>query len=422
MADDIIAYLEAIDRDACYRVESVLKESPLETTELVSFVGANGAKQGPYVRKRFDAEAGLGAVYARIMDAQRAGSRFLHLPRVFDCYELGRERAVVMEYVAGETLADVVYRCDPSLVLAADLFPRLCDAVAELHERFDPPIVHRDLKPSNIIVTADALTLIDFGIARTYREGADDDTRHFGTRAYAPPEQFGFGQTSVRSDVYALGMLLCYCLTEQTPDAKVREGGFVDERIPANLRPVLAKATAFDPAERFASARELKESFLAAAGGYGAPLVASAALVPEGMRSAHEEVTSAIIQGDVAWIDPVNGTARRSSRRTVAAIARGLLALSCMLLWVTACIMCALDPQYYLPQMHEQGLPRAVVAAQYILLAVVGVLVGWVAFDRRYLEERYPRLPKWPFENAVRKCVIGMAACLLAVGVLPLAF
>ena len=147
MSDDIIAYLEAIDRDACYRVESVLKESPLETTELVSFVGANGAKQGPYVRKRFDAEAGLGAVYARIMDAQRAGSRFLHLPRVFDCYELGRERAVVMEYVAGETLADVVYRCDPSLVLAADLFPRLCDAVAELHERFDPPIVHRDLKP-----------------------------------------------------------------------------------------------------------------------------------------------------------------------------------------------------------------------------------------------------------------------------------
>ena len=64
MADDIIAYLEAIDRDACYRVESVLKESPLETTELVSFVGANGAKQGPYVRKRFDAEAGLGAVCA----------------------------------------------------------------------------------------------------------------------------------------------------------------------------------------------------------------------------------------------------------------------------------------------------------------------------------------------------------------------
>ena len=49
--------------------------------------------------------------------------------------------------------------------------------------------------------------LIDFGIARVWREGEEADTTHFGTRSYAPPEQYGFGQTDVRSDVYALGML-----------------------------------------------------------------------------------------------------------------------------------------------------------------------------------------------------------------------
>ena len=147
MTSDISSYLSAIDRDACYRVDAVLKESPFETTERVYFVGSNGAEQGPYVRKRFDAEAGMGRAYERLLEAQASGRRFLHVPRVYDCYDLGREHVAVMEFVAGETLADVVYRCDPSLALAADLFPRLCDAVCELHERFDPPLIHRDLKP-----------------------------------------------------------------------------------------------------------------------------------------------------------------------------------------------------------------------------------------------------------------------------------
>ncbi len=85
------------------------------------------------------------------------------------------------------------------------------------------PVIHRDLKPSNIIVsganytpdtgmTFSSLVIIDLGIARVWREGADADTVKFGTRPYAPPEQYGFGQTSVRSDVYALGALLFFCL------------------------------------------------------------------------------------------------------------------------------------------------------------------------------------------------------------------
>lgn len=85
-------------------------------------------------------------------------------------------------------------------------------------------MIHRDLKPSNIIVTGanytpddgltfSSLVIIDLGIARVWRDGADADTVKFGTRPYAPPEQYGFGQTSVRSDVYALGALLFFCLT-----------------------------------------------------------------------------------------------------------------------------------------------------------------------------------------------------------------
>ena len=103
--------------------------------------------------------------------------------------------------------------------------------------------------------------LIDLGIARTYTSGANQDTTHYGTPGYAPPEQFGYAQTSTRSDVYALGMTIAFCLTGQDPTPELRECGFVDPRIPSSLREVLVRATEFDPAHRHQSARELRLDF-----------------------------------------------------------------------------------------------------------------------------------------------------------------
>ncbi|HIW75131.1 MULTISPECIES: serine/threonine protein kinase [Gordonibacter] len=265
MSDELAEHLDTLARDACYRTDVVLKSSPFETTERVYFKGENGAELGPFVRKAIDRDAGLGIAYERICAAQKAGRRFRYLPHIMDCYDVGGKLVVVMEYVGGETLAEVVYRCDPSIALACDVFPRLCDAVTELHEGFDVPLIHRDLKPSNIMLSRDSMTIIDFGIARAFKEDSDEDTRHFGTRAYAPPEQFGFGQTDVRSDVYALGMLLYFCLTEKTPDAKARKADFREEGLPEPFRAVIERAAAFDPADRFASASELKRAFCEAA-------------------------------------------------------------------------------------------------------------------------------------------------------------
>ncbi len=267
--DELAAHLEALRRQECYVVDEVLKESPTEITQRVHFEGANGAWQGPFIRKYIKREAGLGNAYARIFAAQKAGRRFRYIPRVYDCETFGDRIVVVMECVAGETLDAAIYRCDPSMALAADVFPRLCDAVSELHEEFDPPIVHRDLKPGNIMLSNESLTIIDFGISRTCRQGAEADTARFGTRAYAPPEQFGFAQTTVRSDVYALGLLLYYCLVEAVPDAAARERGFAHANIPEPIRRVIAKAASFDPGQRYGSARELKAAFEAALGETG---------------------------------------------------------------------------------------------------------------------------------------------------------
>ena len=168
-----------------------------------------------------------------------------------------------MERVNGATLREVIEAARPEdrASLAALLIPALCDAATELHEGLGSTVVHRDLTPGNVICPeADPSmpVLIDLGIAREWRAGAESDTTHFGTRAYAPPEQFGFGQTDVRSDVYALGMLIFFCLTGRDPEPADRERGFRADGVPASWVPVIQKAVALDPAERFANARELK--------------------------------------------------------------------------------------------------------------------------------------------------------------------
>ena len=262
--DPLAAYLAALARDDCYRVDEVLKTAPHETTEVVYFVGANAAELGPFVRKRIAVDAAMGDAYGHLFRAQRAGRRFRHLPRIYDVHTTGDELVVVMEYIQGRTLRDEVYERDGSLALAAQWFPLLCDGVMELHEQFSPPLIHRDLKPSNIVVSDAGLTIIDFGIARAFREGAAGDTAHFGTRCYAPPEQFGYGQTDERSDVYALGMLLYYLLAERDPSPSVAAAGFAGPEVPFALRPVLQRACAFDPAARFQTVRDLKAAFLAA--------------------------------------------------------------------------------------------------------------------------------------------------------------
>lgn len=275
-------HLASFDRDDSYRVERVLKRSDVEATELVCFEGSGGGSLGPFVRKRIDASAQIGGAYERLFSAQRAGRRFEHLPRIVDCRRVGDELDVVMEYIEGETLEALVGRLGATPDYARGLFPALCDAVAELHAGFGEvgkapaPIIHRDLKPSNIIVSgvryaADAgmtfssLVIIDLGIARAWREGADADTVKFGTRPYAPPEQYGFGQTSVRSDVYALGALLFFCLTGVDPKPGLDMREQCEARgIPTPLADVVCMSMALDPVKRFASAEALGRATRAA--------------------------------------------------------------------------------------------------------------------------------------------------------------
>ena len=117
----------------------------------------------------------------------------------------------------------------------------------------EPPVLHLDIKPQNIIVTADgSCALIDFGIARFEGTAADPATAP-GTPAVAPPEQFANTSPDRRSDLYAAGVLLRYCLTGEYAEK-------ADYDIEADLREVIRKAVRPAPEERFRSAEEMAEA------------------------------------------------------------------------------------------------------------------------------------------------------------------
>ncbi|WP_165056153.1 MULTISPECIES: serine/threonine-protein kinase [unclassified Adlercreutzia] len=423
MTDELAEHLNALARDDNYRVDSVLKDGALECTQRVFFTGTNGAEMGPFIRKSFDCDAGLGLAYERLLAAQRARRRFLHLPRVLDCYSAGEKRVVIMEYVPGETLADLVYRLDPSPELAARVFPQLCRAVRELHEGFDPPIIHRDLKPSNVIIADESLTIIDLSIARTYDDEAEDDTRHFGTRVYAPPEQFGYSQTDARSDVYALGLLLYFCLTEKTPDAQARRRDFASPLIPEPLRRVIARAAAFDPAQRFPSVAELQRAFEQAIG-----LVEPETVTVEAPRTRAPREKEPLAR-EAAMRMP-SGTEPRASAQTPAcnnAPARErpapafITVRNVAVLLVFGIFFAVVTEMIFAPrpgQIDEFAPLWLRLASNYTLLFLLLGPAFYLALDRRRIKERFPRLGACPPKRERLLCLAIAAAGFVAVGIM----
>ena len=139
------------------------------------------------------------------------------LPRIVDIIDKGTTIYVVMDYIEGESLDKVLMvegAQDEAVVI--DWGKQLCDALSYLHSQ-KPPIIYRDMKPANVMLKPEGnIKIIDFGIAREYKEEKLADTTVLGTKGYAPPEQYS-GQTDARSDIYALGMTMHHLLTDVDP-------------------------------------------------------------------------------------------------------------------------------------------------------------------------------------------------------------
>jgi serine/threonine protein kinase len=191
-------------------------------------------------------------------------SRLRHdsLPRIYDQFTDPEHWYVVMDYIEGETLEDMLQRTrGGSLAVkkALDIAIALCDVLGYLHEQ-RPPIIFRDVKPANIMITPQGrIYLIDFGIARLYRPGQAKDTGALGSPGYAAPEQYGKAQTTPRSDIYGLGATLQTLITGKEPFEIQVAGVPLKRHVPAKLQAYITHMLEYDAGLRPQSMAEVKQ-------------------------------------------------------------------------------------------------------------------------------------------------------------------
>lgn len=164
------------------------------------------------------------------------------LPRFEGEYKDKEHRCICREYIEGIPLDEYMIHTHVTSNILRDIAIGLANTMKSLHDS-KPSIIHRDIKPSNIIIKQDgSVALIDFGISRVSKENAISDTFCYGTEGFAPPEQFGFMQTDVCSDIYSFGIVLSWMLTGKVepitnPSSK--------------LEKIAAKCCRFSPNQRY---------------------------------------------------------------------------------------------------------------------------------------------------------------------------
>jgi response regulator RpfG family c-di-GMP phosphodiesterase/tRNA A-37 threonylcarbamoyl transferase component Bud32 len=183
----------------------------------------------------------------------------------------------VMEYVPGRDLEDRVKADGPlPLAQACSLAYQVASALAEAYEH---ELVHRDIKPSNIMVTAEGQAkLLDFGLARQFRNRVTEPGTILGTVEFMAPEQmYDAGSVDIRADIYALGGVLFWCLTGRTPF--VPQGNLVQDvshrlaspppslrdfrpELSLDLDHLIARAMALNPNDRFPTPQTMMRALL----------------------------------------------------------------------------------------------------------------------------------------------------------------
>ncbi len=185
------------------------------------------------------------------------------VPKIFDYFSEGQRSYLVLEFVEGETLEDLL-EANPQPFTQEEVVEwalQICDVLAYLHSH-KPPVIFRDIKPGNLMMRHHdgRIMVIDFGIAKVFEHGARGTM--IGTEGYSPPEQYR-GAAEPRGDLYALGATLHHLLTARDPrleppftfhERPIRQ---LNPNISPELEGAVMRALAYDVQERYSSATEM---------------------------------------------------------------------------------------------------------------------------------------------------------------------
>ncbi|MDO4340225.1 MAG: serine/threonine-protein kinase [Eubacteriales bacterium] len=179
--------------------------------------------------------------------------RHENLTAVYDVLAYNGNTYVIEEFIDGETLTEHLDRqgtFSESEVIY--IIEKVCNALEKLHSQ-RPPLIHRDIKPSNVMIRVDgSIKLIDFDTVRFHKKDGKQDTVLLGTKEYASPEHYGYGQTDITSDIYSIGVMMNELLTgKMLNNHRATYQG--------RLLPVINRCIRMDSGQRFQSVGELRK-------------------------------------------------------------------------------------------------------------------------------------------------------------------
>ena len=181
--------------------------------------------------------------------------------RIIDIFHEDDNLYIVEDYIEGKTLKEHVEVNGPlKSELVSDIALQLCSILGYLHS-FNPPIIYRDLKPANIMIKPNnKVVLIDFGIARTYKENQEGDTMILGSMGYIAPEQLVNAQSNAQTDIYSLGATMFFMLTGKSISftSELMDAANYPENVAKSLVGIIQKASAIEPKRRYSDVLEMQ--------------------------------------------------------------------------------------------------------------------------------------------------------------------
>ena len=217
--------------------------------------------------------------FVRRFQREALSASSLSHPNIVEMYDVGEDNGlyyIVMEYIEGKTLKQLIKkRGSLTLSEAIDIMLQLTDGISHAHDSY---IIHRDLKPQNIMIREDgSIKITDFGIAMALNSTQLTQTNSvMGSVHYLPPEQASGKGSTIRSDIYSMGILFYELLTGQLPfkgdnAVEIALKQMRDDipsirkknpAIPQSVENVILKATAKNPKNRYADAKEMHADLL----------------------------------------------------------------------------------------------------------------------------------------------------------------